>query len=93
MHQPTEPKWAEEGGREGEARFQAIFEQAAVGMALVGLNGCWLRVNRKLCDIVGYCYAELMGLTFQAITHPAELQTDLDYGRRALRRNSGGRNA
>ena len=67
----------EEAVRESEERFRATFEQAAVGMALVGLDGRWLRVNRKLCDIVGYAHDELMGLTFQDITHPDDLEADL----------------
>lgn len=38
---------------EAEARFQATFEQVAVGIAHVAPDGRWLRVNQKLCDIVG----------------------------------------
>ncbi|HYO66025.1 MAG TPA: ATP-binding protein [Archangium sp.] len=57
--------------------FQATFEQAAVGLAHVGTNGQWLLVNARLCDIVGYPYQELMGLTFQDITHPDDLAADL----------------
>jgi PAS domain S-box-containing protein len=68
----------------GETRFEATFEQAAVGLALVGLDGRWLRVNHKLCEIVGYDRAELLGLTFQAITHPDDLAPDLEYVRRLL---------
>ncbi|NSL54889.1 EAL domain-containing protein [Uliginosibacterium aquaticum] len=61
-----------------EERFRATFEQAAVGIAHVAPDGRWLRVNRKLCEIVGYSYAELLKLTFQDITHPDDL--DLDIG-------------
>jgi PAS domain S-box-containing protein len=69
---------------ESEERFRATFEQAAVGIAHVGLDGRWLRVNRKLCDVVGYAPDELMGLTFQDITHPDDLQADLAQVRRLL---------
>ena len=69
---------------ESEGRFRATFEQAAVGMAHVGADGRWLRVNQKLCDIVGYPREELLGLRFQDITHPDDLETDLDYLRRML---------
>ena len=62
-----------------ETRFEATFEQAAVGIALVAPNGHWLRVNRKLCDIVGYRADELMLKTFQDITHPDDLNSDLEY--------------
>jgi PAS domain S-box-containing protein len=62
-----------------EKRFRETFEQAAVGIAHVGINGQWLRVNQKLCDIVGYTREQLMELTFQEITHPEDLAPDLAY--------------
>ena len=61
-----------------DARFQATFEQAAVGMAMVATDGRWLRVNRRLCAIVGYSADELMATNFQQITHPDDLKADLD---------------
>lgn len=63
--------------REAEALFRATFEQAAVGIAHVGLDGSWLRVNDKLCAIVGYTQSELAQLTFQDITDPEDLDADL----------------
>src|SRR5262249_9453318 len=59
--------------RESEQRFRVTFEQAAVGIAHVALDGRWLRVNQKLCDIVGYSREELHQRTFQDITHPDDL--------------------
>jgi PAS domain S-box-containing protein len=53
-------------------------------MAHVGADGSWLRVNQKLCDIVGYPREELLGLRFQDITHPEDLEVDLGYLRRLL---------
>lgn len=67
-----------------ETRFEATFEQAAVGIALLAPDGCWLRVNRRLCDIVGYRSDELMHKTFQDITHPDDLTSDLEYVRQIL---------
>src|SRR5689334_788511 len=84
MREPTEEERAEEAGRESEERFRATFEQAAVGMALVGLDGRWLRVNHKLCALVGYTHDEMMRLTFQNITHPDDLAADLAYVQRLL---------
>ena len=69
-----------------EARFEATFEQAAVGVALVAPDGRWLRVNRKLCAIVGYSQEELLGKTFQDITHPDDMNADLEAVRRMLAR-------
>ena len=60
-----------------EAKFQATFEQAAVGIAHVGLDGALLHVNRKFFEIVGYEAAGLTQLTFQDITHPDDLPLDL----------------
>jgi PAS domain S-box-containing protein len=70
--------------RETEALFRTTFEQAAVGMAQVGLDGRWLRVNRRLCDIAGRDRETMLALTFQDITHPDDLDADLDLVRRLL---------
>jgi PAS domain S-box-containing protein len=80
----AERRRAEAEAREHAARFRATFEQAAVGIAHVGLDGRWLRVNDKLCQIVGYSRDELLRLTFQDITHPQDLDTDLDHVRQVL---------
>lgn len=69
---------------ESEERFRATFDQAAVGIAHVGTDGRWLRVNQKLCDIVGYAPEELLRLTFQDITHPDDVEADLAHLRRLL---------
>ncbi len=60
-----------------EARHRATFDQAVVGIAHVGLDGSWLRVNRRLCDMLGYTEAELLVTDFQTITHPLDLDADL----------------
>ncbi|MBT9591412.1 MAG: PAS domain S-box protein [Thiobacillus sp.] len=72
--------------RDSEARFAATFEQAAVGIAMVSPEGHWLRVNQKLCDIVGYAEPELLSKTFQDITHPDDLETDIGYLHQMLAR-------
>lgn len=81
----TERKRAEEEVRASEARFRAIFEQAAAGIAQVGLDGQWLRVNERMCEITGYTEAELLARTFQDITHPEYLEADLMLAGRLLR--------
>jgi PAS domain S-box-containing protein len=70
--------------RENEERFRATFEQAAVGIAHVALNGQWVRVNQKLCDIVGYSREELLQETFKEITHCDDLGADKEYIRQLL---------
>jgi PAS domain S-box-containing protein len=69
---------------ESEERFRGAFESAAIGMALVAPDGRWLRVNPSLCGIVGYSPEELLSTTFQAITHPEDLDTDVEFAQRML---------
>jgi len=73
-----------EGPRDSEARFRAIFENAAVGIARVAPDGRWMEVNQRLCDIVGYDREELLTKTFGDITHPDDLEQDLGALRRML---------
>ena len=63
----------------GQDLFRLAFDDAAIGMALVAPDGKWLKVNRALCEIVGYSQTDLLGTTFQEITHPDDLETDLGY--------------
>jgi PAS domain S-box-containing protein len=58
--------------------FQSAFENASVGMAHMSLQGRWLRVNRKLCDITGYSAEELLTISFQGVTHPEDAARDLE---------------
>jgi PAS domain S-box-containing protein len=69
---------------ESEARFRETFDEAPIGVALVGPNGRWLEVNRALCDIVGYTEAELLERTFQEISDPDDLDADLAKLRQVL---------
>lgn len=55
---------------ESEARFSAAFQDALVGMALVSLEGQWLRTNDALANLLGYTQTELMDLTLPEIIHP-----------------------
>ncbi len=59
--------------RESEERLRAIFNQAAVGIAVASLDGYFLDMNRKFSDVLGYSVEELQRLTFSAITHPDDL--------------------
>jgi PAS domain S-box-containing protein len=70
-------KHVEEALRESEERYRGHFEQAAIGKAFCGLDGRYLRVNQRLCDIVGYSEPELCMRTFKDITHPDDLGRDL----------------
>jgi PAS domain S-box-containing protein len=64
--------------RESEERFRSAFDSAGIGMALVDLDGRWLRVNRAICEIVGYSEADLVTKTLQDLTHPEDLNLDTE---------------
>ncbi|HEX2941457.1 MAG TPA: PAS domain S-box protein [Rhodopila sp.] len=69
---------------ESEVRFRSTFDQAAVGFAHVALDGSWLRVNHRLCTMLGYTEAELSQRTFQDLTYPDDLRSDLEHMRQLL---------
>lgn len=57
-------------------RFRAVFDQAAIGIALVGTDGRWLLVNRRLCEILGYSEQELLKSTYAEVIHRDERDAD-----------------
>lgn len=75
--------------RESQERFESAFEYAMVGTGLVSPDGRWLRVNRALCETFGYPEDEMIGKTFQEITHPEDLEADLERVERLLRGEVG----
>jgi PAS domain S-box-containing protein len=81
----TERKRIERALQESEERFRLTIDEAPIGIALVALDGRFVRVNRAFCEIVGYTSAELTELTFQAITHPDDLDTDRAAAARLIR--------
>ena len=68
---------AEEALRASEIRFRATFEHAGVGIAHVAPDGRWLRVNQRLCEILGYTRDELHAVTFQSLTHADDVAADV----------------
>ena len=72
----TSRKRSEEALREAEERFRTAFEEAPVGIALARLDGRFLRVNRALCEILGYDHDQLQATAFESITHPDDLARD-----------------
>jgi len=62
--------------RESEERFRATFAQATVGLAHIGVDGRWLRVNLKLQEILGYSESELLKQTIWDVTPDTEIQND-----------------
>src|SRR6266700_73908 len=72
----TEHKQAERSLRESEERFRNIFAEAPIGMAVVGLNGTLLQVNKTFCEMLGYSKQELAARTLSDITHPDDVGKD-----------------
>ncbi|MEG4959929.1 MULTISPECIES: PAS domain S-box protein [unclassified Microcoleus] len=70
--------------RNSEEQFRHAFEDASIGMAILSLDGHWLKVNPALCQIVGYSSEELLTLTFEDITYPEDLAVDLNNRRNLL---------
>ena len=70
--------------QESEERFRGAFDGAAIGMAMVAPDGRWLRVNDALTRLLGYSREELLDRTFQDLTHPDDLERDLEAARDVL---------
>jgi PAS domain S-box-containing protein len=68
---------------DGEASFQAIFAHAAIGIAQIGLDQSWMRVNSRFCQMLGYSEAELRTKKLGEITHPDHAE-ESRAGRRQL---------
>lgn len=62
----------------GEGQFRLAFDNAPIGMAIVGLDYRMKRVNKALCVALGYSEQELLEREFIAITHPDDLGKDKD---------------
>ncbi|MCE0540748.1 PAS domain S-box protein, partial [Kineosporia rhizophila] len=67
-----------------EKLWRTMLEVAPTGLALVSLEGRFQRVNRALCRILGYSADQLLGMTFQEVTHPDDLAGDLGLVHRLL---------
>jgi diguanylate cyclase (GGDEF)-like protein/PAS domain S-box-containing protein len=74
--------------RDAEERFRNAFDKAPIGKALVSTDGHFTRVNSALCAILGYAERDLLGTTFQSLTHPDDLGGDLEHMRRLLARET-----
>ncbi|HYW69688.1 MAG TPA: EAL domain-containing protein [Pyrinomonadaceae bacterium] len=59
--------------RESEQRFRVTFDHAA-GMGLTTTKGEWVRVNKSLCDLVGYSESDLLKTPLRSLSHPEDLE-------------------
>lgn len=74
----SERRRSEEALNQANQRFRSAFDDAGIGMAIVSLEGRWLRANRALAELTGYPQDQLVGMGFQDITHPDDLPKDFN---------------
>ena len=69
-----------------QARFRAVFENAAVGIACVSITGQFLQINQEYCRIIGYTPEEVLsqGFSYQQIMAPGDFETCLAFQRQLL---------
>ncbi len=82
-------KQADQNSRDSEKRFREVFEQAAVGITRVDLNGVLVDCNQKFCDLLGFSREELIGKSMKDITHPDDYGAGAQY-RTQLTKGDGG---
>ncbi len=80
----TQIRESEEIQRKLTMDFQNTFEMAAVGVAHVDLNGNWINVNKKCCEILGYDKKLLLSMSFQDVTFSEDLDLDLVHVNRLI---------
>jgi PAS domain S-box-containing protein len=86
----TQRKRAEEALRQSEERFRRYFELGLIGMAITSPAKGLIEVNDKICEILGYERTELLRLTWEELTHPDDLATDIANFERVLAGESDG---
>jgi len=80
----TESRKMQDALVDSEQHFRAVFEQAAVGFVHTDLEGNFLDVNQKFCEIIGYSREEMLARNFRDITHPEDLEKDLAFYNKTL---------
>lgn len=70
--------------QKSEDAFRSYFDLGLIGMAVTSVDKSWVRVNNKLCEIIGYSEEELIKLTWSDITHPDDVKEDLIQFNRVL---------
>jgi diguanylate cyclase (GGDEF)-like protein/PAS domain S-box-containing protein len=80
----TARKLAEQQSVEARQDFEAAFTEAPIGMAIVGLDGRFMKVNRTLCELTGYTEDQFQDVTFHELTHPDDLESHTDHMQRLL---------
>jgi diguanylate cyclase (GGDEF)-like protein/PAS domain S-box-containing protein len=74
----TKRKRADEARHEAEERFELVFEQGPIGMALLSLEGRWVRANQALVEITGFTSEALANQSLQDLTYPDDRSNDIE---------------
>lgn len=69
---------------ESQHLFSRVFDHAPIGMALVTADGRLVKVNPSLCNMLGYSESELINLSFQSVTHPDDLESNMEWRTKAI---------
>ncbi|KPA12107.1 multi-sensor hybrid histidine kinase [Candidatus Magnetomorum sp. HK-1] len=80
----TERKRSEKALIESEALFRSYFELPLVGRAITSPTKGWIKVNDKLCNMLGYTNTELKSMTWVELTHPDDLSIDIEQFNRVI---------
>ncbi len=84
----TERKNYEEALKKSEEKFRKIFESSGIGIATLGPDGHFTKVNGSFCDILGYTEQEIFGNNFRDITHPGDLEKSIETTKELLKNES-----
>jgi len=79
MQDVTKEKLLKEELLQSEEQFKGAFEQSSVGIGLVSIDGCWIKVNKRLCEILGYAMNEFKSMTCSEMTFEDDLAEDSLY--------------
>ena len=74
----TEFKHAELALIKSEERFRSVFESSGIGMAMLGLDSNFTKVNKSFCEMLGYSYNELLEMNMRDITHPGDMDKSMN---------------
>ena len=81
---PSDCKKTKKALQASEQQFRVTFENAPIGVCLTDADGCYLKVNKAYCEMLGYSEKELLSIDFPSISHPEELQQNIDLKNIAL---------
>src|SRR5262249_13393146 len=80
----TDLKRAEEALRKSELQFRRCFEMGPIGVTITSPQRTWFEANQRFCEMLGYSCEELLQKSWDQVTHPDDLERDLEESRRVM---------